>query len=102
MYSWDIESKWYTLRPEKCPSLVHFEVPADNWEYQGFFEFNEAHGFSKQKYNDHYNEEDESKRINSVYWKTMNKLIKSIEKSKVLDNLIRTDNFCMFVSDHEY
>lgn len=76
-----------------------------DWEYQGFFDMHDTHGFDYDAYQTHYYKAMESKTgraPNTKYAKAMDKLIHSLTDSNVFDVLKKTSDFTISWVDHDY
>ena len=72
-----------------------------DWEYQGFAEFDKNSGFDMEKYNEHY-QEDEEFQPTSDYAKSMDIVVENLKKSGVFDLLKKTENFYVNRVEHNY
>ena len=89
------------------PQKIHeLRMNTGDWAYQGFFDLEEDHGFVPTLYSDHYHIGPLSmgplRQRFTRYSRAMRRLIRGIQKSRVLEKLKRTQDFVVFLAEHEY
>ncbi len=76
-----------------------------DWQYQGFFDLEDEHGFDADAYSDHYDEagaSDDGTAPHTPYAKAMSALVAKLRDSDVFEPLKRTDDFRISWVDHSY
>jgi len=74
-----------------------------DWKYSRFSILRFWNGFDGIAYDEHYEKHMYSDRkLQTKYRKAMNRLLKAIEESEVLDQLNKSADFRVFLADHVY
>ncbi len=97
---------------QRCPdlyadaeSMQELKANTGDWEYQGFFELDESHGFDGTAYQDHYDEAsstEDGRAPHTPYAQAMDALVAALALVEAFQGLTRTPDFVATWVDHNY
>lgn len=100
-------SEYQRRSPERYSEDEHIQHlrfnPAD-WRYTRIAALRWWNGFDAGAYQDHYEKQmkQPNQKLQTQYRKAMMKLLEAVKASGVLDKLRKTDDFRLFLAEHEY
>jgi hypothetical protein len=105
-----INDRRSSRREEGCKydtpeGIKELRLNTGDWEYQGFAEMNEEHGFDSDLYDEHYDEameSDDGHSTETEYSKAMSQLISALKNRNAFHPLTLTSDFEGKWIDHKY